>query len=201
MPSTALPSSRPHAALIWLIRGAGALLAAIATLTAISYISYMVITAVRNGTGNLGWWGVLAAALVIAVLLGLIAKTGYDMFSKLNGITVTNFSFLFAALVALAWYHSLPTHLSKAMLDYFRSNPFLIPFADSHGVTDRSVVSYLAFFLFYKLIKAYLLQVLDLDPAQSSQKLLSPPSSSLPDGPFVPFDPYNPSQNRPIRPV
>jgi hypothetical protein len=93
----------------------------------------------------------------------------------------------------------LPPHLPKVINDYYAGNAFLAPFVDQgehSGPTYRAALSYIAFFIFYKLIKASLLKILNLNLPTPPQNL---PPSAPPDSsdPFVPFDPYDLSKNSP----
>ena len=60
--------------------------------------------------------------------------------------------------------------------------------------------TWLALYLFYKLIKAYLMRTLELNSPTPPQTPQNPELPSGLDGPFTPFDPYNLSKNRPLHP-
>ena len=195
------PPQPPHAALLWLIRGTGIFIAGLAATIAIYFLGHCIVGAFRGETGTLGWIGVLLVILITTVVMGLFFKIGCDMFRRLDVNTVANFAFTFSILISVAFYHSLPAHPPQVVIDYFGNNPFFVPFRDqgSHPANPsyRAVLSYLVCFIFYKLIKAYLLQTLDLNPSNPPK---NPPPDSWPDGSETPFNPYDLSKNSPIRP-
>jgi len=171
MPADTIPTSRLHSALSWLIRGTGASLAIGSMIAMVCFVGGMIIGAIRGETGTLGWIGAAIAILFVASFLGLVFKRGYNMFRKINAMTVADFSSVFALLLAMAWYHLLPPHLPQVIADFCARNAFLAPFSEQgRGLTYRGVFSFIAFFVFYKLIKAYLMQALDLN-------VPNPPSS------------------------
>lgn len=199
----AVPPAQRHLALIWLIRGTGALIALCSAIIAFGIVAYQF---ERPDVDS--WISRIVCSVgvfLFVLLFGFISKRGCDMSRKLNPITLADFSSVFALFVAVDWYQFLPPHLPKAVVDYFGSNPFFYPFDEQRspgGLTYRAALSYVAFFIFYKLIKASLLKILDLNPPASPQNPvpLVPSVPPNPSDPFVPFDPYNLSKNSPYRP-
>ena len=128
--------------------------------------------------------------LALILFYGFIVKRIYDSFRKyrweLNARTVANFSSLFALFWAIDWYHILPAYLPNAIADYCRSHPQLAPFAEQGpGFSYRAVLSFIAYFVFYKLIKAYLMRILDLNDPNPLRDLPNPPPPD-PDTPEFP---------------
>ena len=120
------------------------------------------------------------------------------MWLRVDTTSVANFAFVLAMLLALGWYHLLPANLPKAVIDYFGDNPFFAPFREANpNPSYRAALSYLAFFGFYKLIKAFVVEKLRLDAVPRAKE---PPFSGSSD-PFLPFNPYDLSQNKPVRPL
>jgi hypothetical protein len=153
-------SARRHFALVWLIRGTGVLLALCSAITA-----FIIVAGQFERPDIHSWASRILCSVGVAcfvLVFGIISKIGCDMFRNLNTTTLANFSFTFAVLLATAWYHLLPPHLPKSIADYFASNS---PFVEDY----RRFLSYIAFFLFYKLIKAYLMQNLGLNASNPPQ--------------------------------
>jgi fumarate reductase subunit D len=210
MSDSAPQPSQSHAVLIWLIRGT-------CVITAIFLAIFLLMIMVALPLGAIGKtiadvsnpWAyritMAFSALTMVLLYGLIIKKVYcDNFRKniwnVNGDTVANFSIIFALLLAVDWYHLLPPHLPKVINDHlwiiFRDS------SDKVGPSYRYWWSFLAFFIFHKLIKACLLQNLGLNPRNPPQNSIQSVPSVPPDpsDPFVPFDPYDLSKNSPTRP-
>jgi hypothetical protein len=177
MSASTLKSSQLRDVLIWLIRGTGAVIATLAAAVVLYFFGLCIIDAFQGKTGPLGWIGVLLAILITTVVMGLFFKVGWDMFRKLDLNAVANFAIISAVLVAIAFYSSLPPLPPQVVINYFGDNPFFHPFRDQvdHPANPsyRAVLSYLVCFIFYKLIKAYLLQNLGL--AARSQEHVSEP--------------------------
>jgi len=191
-------AAQSHRALIYLIRGTGASVAGVMALAAIYFSILCVIGAVQGGMGALGWPGVFIAIAIITGVLGLISYVGYGMWLRVDTISVANFAFVFAMLLAVGWYHLLPANLPKAVIEYFWDNPFFYPFREPNpNPSYRALLSYFAFFLFYKLIKACVVEKLRLNAAPPPKE---PPSSGS-CGPFIPFNPYDLSKNPPLLPL
>jgi hypothetical protein len=176
MPATAFQPSQPHAALIWLIRGTGALIALCSTIIAFLVVAYQFKRPDIDGF----------ISILFVLLLGFISKRGYDMFRRVDAATVSTFAFISAIIVAIAFYHILPEKIPQIVTDHIGGFLFM----------HRSTVAVIAFFGFNKVIKAFLLRILELNPPAPPQN--APPSD--PVEPFVPFDPYDLSKNRPIHP-
>jgi hypothetical protein len=191
-------AARNHRALIYLIRGTGVLVASAAALAAIYFSLHCFLDALRGEMGTLGWPGVFIAIGIIAGVLGVISHAGYGMWLWVDTTSVANFAFVFAMLLAVGWYHLLPANLPKAVIDYFGDNPFFAPFRESNpNPSYKAALSYLAFFVFYKLIKAFVVQKLRMNAVVPPKE---PPFSGS-SGPFVPFNPYDLSQNKPVLPL
>jgi hypothetical protein len=94
--------------------------------------------------------------------MGTLTLVGYCMWRRVDKTAVANFAFIFAVLVARGFYYSLPPHLGasiNAHLWIFFQDPSV-----HAGSSYRGIWSFCAFILFYILIKACLMQALDLDP-------------------------------------
>jgi hypothetical protein len=87
------------------------------------------------------------------------------MWRRVDKITVADFASVFALFAARVFHYSLPAHLPKAVNDHLGVT-MRDPFSDRGA---RMLWTYLALYLFYKLIKASLLRVLELDPPAVSQ--------------------------------
>jgi hypothetical protein len=172
-----------HLVLIYLIRGTGACITAVTALFALYLSIRCVIDAFRGEMGTAGWPGILFAVTVIVSVMGLISYVGYGMWLRVDESVLANFAFVFAFLLAVVWYHLLPTNLPRVIIDYFGNNPFFVPFRGSNpNPSYRAALSYLAFFLFYKLIRAYLFQVFDFKP-QARANSLPTDDPSIPEFP------------------
>jgi len=183
MPASASQPSKPHAALIWLIRVTyivTAIFAVILLLAVMVALPFGVIFhAIADGSNPSGYRiSIALCGMVLIFIYGVIVKQSYHNipknFWKVNADTAANFAIVFALLLAVDSHQFLPPH--------------------------RTYLSYIVFFVFYKLLKTYLFQILDL-------KITNPPKSSPPsapndprDEPFVPFNPYDLSKNTPYHP-
>src|SRR5258708_2946636 len=65
--------------------------------------------------GNLGWFATLFGALIVVGLFWAFFQCGYGMWRRVDKTTVANFAFIFAFLVARAFYYSLPVHLPPSI--------------------------------------------------------------------------------------
>ena len=201
MPASALQPSRPHPALIWLIRGTGAIIAipsAMLILFAVVVMPIMII--INPHRPAIGWMqiGIGFSIMILGLLFyGFIAKVGYDMFRKVNAATIANFSFIFSFLTAYTLYHVLPSNLPKFLADHVGKDAIFFGQGTGPEISYRATLAFLAFLIFYHVIKAYLLRVLELNAPIPPQ---NPPSSG-PEEPFVPFNPYDLSKNRPTHPL
>lgn len=152
---------------------------------------------------SFGWFGVplfvlgsLALLWLLGVIFGLVAKKGYDMWRRVDKITVADFASVFALFAARVFHYFLPAHLPSAVNEHLWPH-FRDPFNDRGA---RMLWTWLALYLFYKLIKAYLMRTLELNSPTPPQTPQNPELPSGLDGPFTPFDPYNLSKNRPLHP-
>lgn len=181
MSDPASPSSRSHAALVWLIRGTGALVAIpsiVFALGSVIVLPFFIIGTVRTGGG---WMevGLMSGLMLVGLLFyGVLAKVGYDMFRKVNGTTISNFAFIFSVLVARTLYYFLPVNYPRFVGDYVGNNPFFEQ-GDGPGITYRVTLGFIVFLLFYNLIKPYLLRTLGLSGS-------NPPQNRPPTDPEVP---------------
>ncbi|MCE0497916.1 MAG: hypothetical protein LV481_08240 [Methylacidiphilales bacterium] len=176
MPAAALQPSRPHVALIWLIRGTGAVIA-IPSAMAICFIVvvFPILIIINHHPSTSGWMqiGIGFAIMFLGLpFYGLIAKFGYDMFREVKATTIANFSFIFSFLTAYALYHLLPLSLPKILADYMENYLPLLGQGGGPGFSYRLALAIIGFFILYSVVKAYLLRVLELTPPNHSQ---SPP--------------------------
>lgn len=187
-----------HAALIWLIRGTYVITAIFAAILLLAIMVALPMGAVgetiTDASNSWAFRITMAFAVLTTILLfGLIMKKVFyegfrKDFRKVNTDSVANFSSIFALLLAIDWYLVLPPHLPKAIVDYFGSNPFFYPFDEQRspgGPTYRGMLSFVAFYIFFRLIKAYLMHILDLDSPEPPQNLPTPPPTD-PDIPEFP---------------
>lgn len=188
--SVAAPQpSRSHAALIWLIRGTfivTAIFLAIFLLFILVAVPFSIIfRESANASNPMGYrLTMVFVGLILILFYGFIVKRNYHNFRKdfwkVNADTVANFSIVFALLLAIDWHHFLPPNLPQAIVHRFGSNGFLASLLEpGPGIHYRGVLSIIAFFLFNKLIKAYLMRVLDLNSPQ-------PPQNPPPSDPDIP---------------
>lgn len=154
-------------------------------------------------SASFGWFGtplLVLGSLALLWLLGfmfwIFAKKGYDMWRRLDRITVADFASVFALFAARVFHYVLPAHLPNAFNEHLGPH-FRDPFSDKGA---RALWMWLALYIVYKFIKAYLFRILELNPTDTAQN--PPPSGpdEAPDEPFVPFDPYDLSKNRPALP-
>lgn len=178
--STSRPSHQAQAVLRGMIRGTGAFIAAAAALflVVILPLIWMVFHSTAMPRPHLGWigWllGVLGAALYLIFFL-----VGYRMFRTVNVVTVSNFAFVYAYLLAKTWHHFLPPNLPEAWARHLGKSPFLAQ-GNEPGIHYRGLLAIAAFFVFYILIKDCLLRVLNLGkPSSPSTEL----DASIPEFP------------------
>jgi hypothetical protein len=151
---------------------------------------------------DFGWFGppllVLGALALIGLLgfmFGVLIKKGYAMWRRVDRITVADFASVFALFVARVVHYILPAHLPNFINEQLPAG-MRDPFSDRGA---RALWTYVALYVFYKMIKAALFRTLDLNPTPPSA--ISPVSSSSSDAePFTPFNPYAPSKNLPLLP-
>jgi len=198
MPAATLPPSRSHAPLAWLIRGTGALIAIFFGLMLAFYLIMVVMNAFHH-LQNHGSWIAFLFDLLPAILCGGLLLLGFCMWRRIDTISVANFAFMFAFLTARAMYYFLPLSLPKFLGDYVGPNTPFLGQGDQHGISYRGTLAFIAFVILYALLKDYINRRLGLTPSNPPPN--TPPyDPSTSDGPFVPFDPYNLSKNRPLRP-
>ena len=202
MSASAQQSAQPHAALIWLIRGTGALMvipSAILILFTVVVMPILIIINPHRPTIDWMQIGIGASLLIMGLLFyGFIAKVGYDMFRKVDAIAVSNFAFIFSILTARALYHLLPLSLPKTLSGYVCDDAPFLAKGQQLGISYRATLAFFAFFIFYYIVKAFLLRILELNASKPPQN--PTPSDSSGEEAFVPFDPYDLSKNRPARP-
>ena len=186
------------------IRRTRIVMAVIFATSACYFFGCLLVTTIRGQPqfSNFGWFGVplfalgsLAALWLLGVVFGLFIKKGYDMWRRVDKITVADFASVFALFAARVFHYFLPAHLPKAVNDHLWVG-FRDPFSDKGS---RMLWTWLALYLCYKLIKASLLKILDLNPPVSPQSPIPSVPSVPPDpsDPFVPFNPYDLSKNSP----
>jgi hypothetical protein len=201
MPASAPQPAQPHAALIWLIRGTGAILAIPSAMLIIFAVVVMPIMIIINPhRPAFGWMeiGIGFSIMILGLLFyGFIAKIGFDMFRKVNATTIANFAFIFSFLTAHTLYHVLPLNLPNFLVDHVGKDAIFFGQGTGPEISYRATLAFFAFLIFYNVLKAYLLRVLELNAPIPPQN----PPSSAPDDPFVPFDPYDLSKNGPLRPL
>ena len=210
MPADGLQPSQRHATLIWLIRGTYVVTAILMTifllLLVLALPLVLMFGAITNVSNPPGYRIIIVfLGLILILIYGVLAKRNchkaykkfHEDFCKLNADAVAYFSFIFALLLVIDWYHLLPPHLPKAINEhlwiFFRDQ------GDNPGASYRYLWSYLAFFLFNKLIRDYVRQVLNLNSPNPPQNPMPSGPSTPPDpsDPFVPFNPYDLSKNSP----
>jgi hypothetical protein len=126
-------------------------------------------------TQNLLQWGVLLFFIPMAMFCAALMWAGYRMCRQISATTVANFAFIFSFLLAKVFYHFLPRNLPRLITDHIGNKI-------SHGDDDiswRTVLAFIAFFIFYFVIKEIFLQVLGLNHSGRPQNLEIP-------GPDVP---------------
>ena len=141
-----------------LIHGTGALLAVASVVMALCSIVEMIIGTIHGGTGTLGSFGALFAILIVGLFFGVIFITGRRMYKDINKNTISDFAFLFAVFIAVIFYHSLPVHFPEVIANYFGYNST----ATQNDLTYRNVWAFVTWYLFWRLIKSYLMQVFEL---------------------------------------
>jgi hypothetical protein len=188
------------------IRRTGIALAVIFSISACYFFGCLVVTASQGQPqfSNFGWFGVplyvlgmLALLWLLGFVFWLFVTKGYDMWRKIDKITVADFASVFAFVAACVFRYFLPVHLPNFVNDHLWvaiRDPF------SH-IGSRSSWFLLAIYVFYKLIKAYLFQILGLNssPPQNPTPP-APDDTDAPDRSFVPFNPYDLSKNPPYLP-
>jgi hypothetical protein len=136
-------------------------------------------------SANFGWLGdplfvlgSLALLWLLGTIIRLLIKRGYDMWRRVDKTVVAVFAAIFALFAARVFHYLLPAHLPKAINDHLWPH-FRDPFNDRGA---RMLWTWLALYLFYKLIKACLLQILELN----SPNLPQNPPPINPDAPEFP---------------
>jgi hypothetical protein len=168
MTSSAPASTRAHRLLQGLIRGTGALIAGVSVIAIVYFVCGIMVDAIHGRMGSLGWIGLFIAILIAGIVLGLFFKIGYEMFQKLNAITVANFVFTLSIVFGWDFYHLLL--LSRV--------PNRVT-----GFDERQSITFIACYFFYRITKAILLRVLGLNTPDSAPNF--PPNPKIP-GPDVP---------------
>jgi hypothetical protein len=185
---TATPKAdRLRLSLTRLIHGTGALLAAVSVLAALYCVGGMLGGVIHEGErGSLGWFGIVLAIIIVGLFFGVIFITGRRMYLTLDKNALSDFAFLSAVLISALFYHSMPAHLPKVIADYYANNAFMYPFLDQpghpqSGPTYRGTLAFITGYLFWRLIKAYLTQVFDLDPVSPKQSADDPDIPEYPN--------------------
>jgi hypothetical protein len=188
MPAAAPQQSPSHPALRWLIRGTGAIIA-IPSAFFVAFALVMGVVFAFHHPENQSWFGI-AIMLISVLFYGVIAKVGWDMWRKINPVSVANFTFIFSFLTASTLYHLLPLNLPKILANHVGDHAPFLAQGSEPGFSYRATFAFIAFVIFYRITKAYLLRVLELNP----------PASPQDSTPSVPPDPYDLSKNAPIFP-
>ena len=131
---------------------------------------------------------------------GFIAKVGYGMFRRANATSISNFTFIFSFLTARALYYLLPLNLPKFLADHVGNDAPFLGQGSQNGISYRGTLAFVAFLIFYNVVKAYLLSVLELNPSKLPQNPRPSASDDALEKPFVPFNPYDLSKNPPYHP-
>jgi hypothetical protein len=168
MSASAPQPAQSHAALIWLVRGTGVLIAIPS-----AYILIETIWALpRMVHGLMSETLVEKISKFCMMLLILLfevgfLRIGYGMFRKVDAGAVTIFAFIFSFLTAVAFHHFL----------------LRAPFLGHHSVwwpwSYRATLSLIAFLALQRVTKAYLLRVLE-------PNLSNPPQNPPPIDPETP---------------
>jgi hypothetical protein len=165
-------SARRHIALIWLIRVTGVLIAVSSAYVALVMLYAVIMILFRPPRPPppdlTGWLGVECMGLLLAFLSGSFCCVGWRMLRKTNSDAVAVFAFIFSFLTAVAFHHFL---LRAPVLGH---HPVGWPWS------YRAMLSLIAFLIFQRVIKAYLLRVLVLNPPK-------PPQNPPPSDPKEPF--------------
>ncbi len=181
MAEITFPYSRKQAAIRGLIRGAGAMMAGASAVIMLYLLGVMARGAFHGEDGKLGWIGWLLSSLVVIILFGLFIQRGYRMYQTITPSLVADFASIVALIFAVAWYHILPPHLPAVVVDYFSRDAALASLVEpGPGPSYRGLLAILAFHIFFKLIKAYLLQVLGFNPSGQNQP---PDEPNIPEFP------------------
>lgn len=157
-----------HRALIWTIRGAGAIMAlyfGVAAIFGLGGALVSVYMAFKHG-----WWISLILLCASSFLMALgvtIGYVGYRMAFHLDRAALENFAFFFGALTAIGLYRFLVHGLHIGTWLYIPGiafAPLHVEFGHStlSVVLDEGSVAFLAFglfFLLYWLVKGYLLRL------------------------------------------
>jgi hypothetical protein len=152
MPASAPQPTQPHAALIWLIRGTGVLIAGLSSYALVATICAMPKYVDHFMAQGAIWTvsGFCSGLLILLLEVGFV-RFGYHMFRKVDVGGVAIFSLIFALLLAIVLHHFLPVNAP-------------------HALIHRSTLSFITFFLFYTLSNWYLIRILDLNQAQPPAK-------------------------------
>jgi hypothetical protein len=180
MSTTASPSAskQGHALLKIIIHGTGGLLAVFSALELVFVLGTVALVFTRPETQDLLHWGVLLFLIPVALLFAALMWAGYRMCRQISATTAANFAFIFSFLLAKIFYHFLPQNLPAFITEHIGNNI-------SHRKDDlsyRAVLGFIAFFVFYFVIKEILLQILDLNNSGRPKN----PEISGPDVPEFP---------------
>jgi hypothetical protein len=139
-------------------------------------------------------WLLVIPAITLAVLV-VRAAFSNGLTAKIDITRLKNFSQLFAFLTARLFYLALPLDLPFGLSAHVgRETPFFSQ-GQGPGISYRWTLSLILFLFLNRTLQTYLRQAFGLNPP-------SRPSSDHdeqgPVEPGPPFNPYNPSANRPI---
>jgi hypothetical protein len=148
-----------------------------------------------------GWFGppllilgTLALLWLLGALFYLSITRGYDMWRRFDKSVVTDFAAIFALFAARDFHYFLPVHLPRIINEHL-SVGLRDPFNDRGS---RMLWTWLALYLFYKLVKASLFRVLGLNNSAPQDPTQLAPDDT--EQPFMPFNPYDLSKNPPYLP-
>jgi len=153
------PAPRNHAVLRGIIRGTGALVFLCSGMALVSFVVYL-ITGLVDGSGTYGWLKLLIE-FMMAVFFGLFTKVGFEMFREVNAISVSNFAFIFSVLQTAVFYQFMPQSLPKALADAVGNSSFFASVSQP-PFNFRSACAFVAFFIFWHVIKICLMRILGL---------------------------------------
>jgi hypothetical protein len=182
------------------VRRTGIILAVIFAVSGCYFLGCLILTTIRGQPqfSNFGWLGrplLVLGSLALVWLLGFMfrafALKGYDMWRRIDQITVADFASVFALFAARVFHYFLPSHLPQTVNDHLWVG-FRDPFSDRGG---RMLWTWLALYLFYRLTKSYLFRLFGLNGSTPQAPTSLPPDET--NRPSVPFDPYDLSRNSP----
>jgi hypothetical protein len=135
--------------------------------------------------------GIAVTWLAAGIHVSSVCPERYDMWRRIDGTTVADFSSVFALFGARVFHYLLPSHLPQTLNNHLWVG-VRESFSDKGG---RATWTWLALYFFYRLIKSALFRLFDLNSSTPQASKGPPPDET--HGSFVPFDPYDLSKNSP----